>query len=102
MTQQSQAPPRQLSLIVLDLDENGDLLDPDTDKPLPPIAVESFLATHLRIPDTVTDIVVFVHGWRNTRTKAANDGQRFFADLETTYQAHHSATPLSIPGSATM
>lgn len=73
--------------VVLDLDENGDLLDPDTQRPVPAVAVAGFLADQLRVPETVSDIVVFVHGWQNSRTTAKIRGNQFFSMLESTYEA---------------
>lgn len=74
----------QSSHVLLDLNEDGDFLDPATGTPVSSRTAESFLATHLLIPDEATDIVVFVHGWRNTRAKAAASGHRLFSSLEST------------------
>jgi esterase/lipase superfamily enzyme len=81
------------SYVIVDLDQHGDILDPQTHNPLTPVAIEGFLAHRLRIADSVTDIVVFVHGWRNTRTKAVSDSRRFIAALEATYAADHGRYP---------
>lgn len=68
--------------VVVDLDEHGDVLDPESGRPLPREAVNGFLARHLHVPPDVSDIVVYVHGWRNTREKVLADCPRFFASLE--------------------
>jgi hypothetical protein len=67
-----------MSLVVLDLDADGNPLDPATDQPV--ADVPGFLSRHLEVPERATDIVVFVHGWRNTRTVALARARRF-ADL---------------------
>jgi hypothetical protein len=79
--------------VIIDLDEHGDLLDPQTANPLPPKAVKGFLADQLRVPDDISDIVVFVHGWRNTRAKAVAGNLRFFAALESLYHAAPNRYP---------
>jgi esterase/lipase superfamily enzyme len=75
--------------VLVDLDENGDLLDDETGRPVPSALVDSFLAARLRIPATASDIVVFVHGWRTSPERAAQRGHRFFRQLEETYAAHN-------------
>lgn len=72
---------------VLDLDENGDLLDPDTGKPVTPRAVETFLASRLRIPEAATDVVVFAHGWQNSPRKAVASGHQLFAAADHVHRA---------------
>ncbi|MCS7481909.1 alpha/beta hydrolase [Umezawaea endophytica] len=70
-----------MSLVVLDLDADGNPLDPATQQPV--ADVQGFLARHLEVPESATDIVVFVHGWRNTKATAFHRAHRF-ADLVTT------------------
>jgi esterase/lipase superfamily enzyme len=72
---------------VVDLDERGDLLDPDTGAAVPAAAAGDFLARHLHVPQDATDIVVFVHGWRNTRAQALARATRFFSLVEAAYAA---------------
>lgn len=48
-------------------------------------AVPGFLERHLYVPPQVTDIVVFVHGWRNSPADAAASGDRLAALLETRF-----------------
>lgn len=77
--------------VLVDLDENGDLTDGG--KAVPKVALPGFLAERLRVPDTATDIVVFVHGWQNNRRTAERRGTRFFTLLEETYRAHRERYP---------
>lgn len=74
-----------MSLVVLDLDTDGNPLDPATGQPVEDIT--GFLSRHLNVPELATDIIVFVHGWRNKRAVALDRARRF-ADLVTgTYEA---------------
>lgn len=77
--------------VLLDLDENGDLTDDGKAVPLP--ALPGFLAERLHVPETATDLVVFVHGWQNNGRTAEKRGTRFFTLLETTYQARREYYP---------
>lgn len=72
--------------VILDLDDHGDFLDPATGAPVPPEAVPQFLSAVLAIPEEATDIVVFVHGWRNTRATADRRARRFFGLVEQCYE----------------
>lgn len=74
-----------MSLVVLDLDTDGNPLDPATDRPV--ADVRGFLSRHLEVPDSATDIVVFVHGWQNTRPRALDRAQRFVDLVTGTYDA---------------
>lgn len=71
--------------VLIDLNEHGDPLDPDTGQPVSPAATAGFLARRLEIPATATDIVVFVHGWRTGPATARRNGDRLATLLETTY-----------------
>jgi esterase/lipase superfamily enzyme len=73
--------------VVVDLDDTGRPLDPDTAEPLHDAAVAGFLADRLSVPAAATDIVVFVHGWRNGRDLALRRARRFFAMVETEHRA---------------
>jgi hypothetical protein len=73
--------------VVLDLDERGWLID-DSGQRVAPATTESYLADRLRVPESATDIVVFVHGWRNSRERAQRMGKRFFEILESRYAEH--------------
>ncbi|MBP2329501.1 esterase/lipase superfamily enzyme [Kibdelosporangium banguiense] len=69
--------------VILDLDEKGDFVDPENGKPVSSAAVPGFLASWLLVPPSATDIVVFVHGWRNTRHTAERRARKFFELVET-------------------
>ncbi|MEV0638649.1 hypothetical protein AB0I77_27655 [Streptomyces sp. NPDC050619] len=58
----------------VDLTAEGELRGPRTGAMVPTANVRGFLARHLHVPESATDIVVFVHGWRNT--PAAGSGTR--------------------------
>ncbi|MFI6869016.1 hypothetical protein [Nocardia sp. NPDC050406] len=79
--------------IILDLDANGDFLDPGSGKPVEPRYLRGFLARELDIPEDATDIVVFVHGWRNSPERAADSGQRLCAALESTRRENADRYP---------
>lgn len=89
--------PLAAGLTLVDLDENGSLLNPDTKAPLSDAAVPGYLAHRLHIPGTVTDIVVFVHGWQNTPATAAEAGRRLASLLTTQFTGHGDLYP-SISG----
>lgn len=81
---------------VLDLTETGELRDPAGGpgaEAVPRAAVRSFLADRLRVPEDATDIVVFVHGWRNTPATALSSGQRLFDLIEAEYARRPDAYP---------
>jgi hypothetical protein len=71
--------------VLVDLDENGDLVDPG-DGPLPAAAAPGFLRAWLDVPRDATDIVVFVHGWRTSRQAALQRANRFFALVEAVHR----------------
>jgi hypothetical protein len=73
-------------VVFVDLDEHGEILDPDTGIPLPAAAVAGYLDRRLCIPDDATDIVVFVHGWRNTPSRAAEAAVRLASLLDTRFR----------------
>jgi hypothetical protein len=80
-----------VSPVLVDLDANGDLTD--RGKAVPPAALPGFLAERLDVPEAATDIVVFVHGWQNSRRTAEKRGSRFFSLLEATYRAQRERYP---------
>ncbi|MGW4633607.1 hypothetical protein [Nocardia sp. NPDC004415] len=72
--------------VVLDLDVNGDFVDAGTGQPVPPADVGEYLDSRLDVPDDVTDIIVFAHGWRNTPKRAAASGHRLSNSLTDMFQ----------------
>jgi hypothetical protein len=79
-------------LTVLDLDTNGMLLDHDQ-QPVPRRRVQAVLERALDVPADVTDIFVWVHGWRTRREQARADAVRLFEDIETRYATNQPAYP---------
>src|SRR2546429_277453 len=76
---------------ILDLDTNGDLLDPDNSSAVAAAEVPDFLRHQLAVPKSATDIVVFVHGWRNTRTAAELRARQFFTIVEDHYRVNRDS-----------
>ncbi|MBE8517035.1 alpha/beta hydrolase [Amycolatopsis sp. H6(2020)] len=72
--------------VLLDLDDHGDFLDPETGAPVSPERVPRFLEKWLSVPKDATDIVVFVHGWRNTRATADRRARQFFSLVDERYE----------------
>ncbi|MFI6043607.1 hypothetical protein ACIA8C_18380 [Nocardia sp. NPDC051321] len=81
------------ALTTLDLGEDGNLLRPDDGSPVRAAAVPNFLTNRLAIPRTATDIVVFAHGWRNTRTTAEQRARQFFTLVEDRYRSERDSYP---------
>lgn len=69
----------------VDLNERGDLLHPDTGQPVPAHRIPEVLGEQLSIPEECTDIVVFVHGWRNDRERANAAARQLFHGIELVY-----------------
>ncbi|WP_027341468.1 alpha/beta hydrolase family protein [Hamadaea tsunoensis] len=76
----------------LDLDEAGSLLD-GNGKAVAPADLRHFLPARLRVPSAATDIVVFAHGWRNDRPRAAASVRRLLDGLESQYAEHRTRYP---------
>ena len=79
--------------VVLDLNENGDLLDPRDDSPVRSEAVPDLLARRVIVPEDATDVVVFTHGWRNSRDSAQRQARQFFTLVEEHYLAQRDDYP---------
>lgn len=69
----------------VDLNERGDLLHPRTGQPVPTDRVAEVFGEYLSVPKECTDIVVFVHGWRNDRQRANAAARQLFHGIETVY-----------------
>lgn len=69
---------------VIDFDVDGDLVDPATGEPVGR-DIGGFLRRHVIIAPDVTDIVVFVHGWRNNSRTALSRATKFMTLVENTY-----------------
>jgi hypothetical protein len=66
----------------LDLDDQGNFIDLGTEHPVPHDNVPTFLGRSLTLPDEITDIVIFVHGWNNPRYPDTVDNLVIFQMLE--------------------
>ncbi|GAA3005495.1 hypothetical protein [Actinokineospora diospyrosa] len=82
-----------MSRVVLDLDAEGNPVDPTTGQAVRGAAVAGFLDRHLAVPETATDIVVLVHGWRNTPATALARAERFIAVIDGAYGPRYPALP---------
>jgi len=80
-------------LTILELNQDGCFVDPDSRQPLEPVAVEAFLHNALAVPDEVTDIFVWVHGWNNDRRTAVRAATQLFGGIERRYAAHADRYP---------
>lgn len=80
-----------MTLTVLDLDTAGNLIDPSRGSPVADI--RGFLDRHLGVPETARDIVVFVHGWRNTKRTATIRAGRFIALVAGLFRAQPERYP---------
>ncbi|MGQ4344030.1 hypothetical protein [Streptomyces sp. SAS_275] len=75
---------------LIDMDTEGQLLHPDSRKPIPRDAVPGFLEDHLRLREETTDIFFHVHGWRTSPDQAEAKAHRLFGLVDTmmAQQAH--------------
>jgi hypothetical protein len=72
---------------MLSLDEQGRFADPKSGKAIPTNGVRRFLQHKLRIDPDVTDIFVWVHGWRTASMAAQRPAKRLFNAIEARYMA---------------
>ena len=71
---------------MLYLDETGrfiDAGDPDRDEArlVEPDELDRFLKRTVALPNGVTDVFVWVHGWQNDELRAVSTAKRMFANL---------------------
>ncbi|MFG2040432.1 hypothetical protein [Dactylosporangium sp. NPDC048998] len=66
------------------LNADGMLLDGD--RPVAPAQVARHLGGLIRLPDRVTDIFVFAHGWQTTPERAATSSRRLFSAVWELYR----------------
>jgi hypothetical protein len=67
----------------LELDKQGLFIDGGRQIPAPDTV--QFLSGRLRIDASVTDVIVWVHGWRNDREMAARNAARLFRGIQKVY-----------------
>lgn len=78
---------------VLDLNDQGRLVDPATRRSVSDEQVAHFLERILGIDDDVSDIFVWVHGWRTDRRSATTAAARLFHGIEAVYGAQPARYP---------
>jgi hypothetical protein len=78
---------------VLELDQDGYFIDPESHEAIKPRALRSFLRNALAVRQGVTDIFVWVHGWRNDRQTAIRAAEQLFGGTERHYAQHHDRYP---------
>jgi hypothetical protein len=81
---------------MLYLDATGHFLDPvgtEGDGPRPVLEEElrRFLKRNIVLPDRVTDVFIWVHGWQNDELRANETARRLFANLDEWFhrEYHH-------------
>ncbi|WP_328544028.1 hypothetical protein [Streptomyces europaeiscabiei] len=79
--------------VTIELDEDGNLIDPSTSLPVPSRGVPHFLDRMLSIPSGTTDIFVFVHGWRNPPQRATAAACKLFEMVDRLYSSHPQNYP---------
>ncbi len=80
-------------ITLITLDDNGDIRDPETGKPVSAAAVPDFLDRRLVVNDETTDVYVFVHGWQNSGEKAVRIAGRLSVLLEKGYASKPDRYP---------
>ena len=80
-------------LTVLELDQDGCFVNPDTGQRVDPVAVAAFLKNELGVRKDVTDIFVWVHGWNNDQRTAVEAAQRLFGGIESRYAQNRARYP---------
>jgi hypothetical protein len=85
--------PPQGRLTVLELDQEGCFVDPDSGKRVNAVAVPAFLKDQFRVRKEETDIFVWVHGWNNDRPTAVAAAQRLFGGIESRYKQNRARYP---------
>ncbi|MFE9093608.1 hypothetical protein [Streptomyces sp. NPDC007264] len=83
-----------MHLTTVDLDEQGRLRAPGSGHTVPGDRIAEHLARHLRVPDEVTDLYVYVHGWQTAPPAAARRASLLLAPA----QELHAARPALYPG----
>lgn len=81
------------SIMLITLDDDGHIRDPETDQPVRTAAVPDFLDSRLAIKDETTDVFIFVHGWRNSGERAMRTTSELAALLEKGYKLQPDRYP---------
>ena len=75
------------NFFMLYLDESGRFLDPKNaqdngeSRAIPAEELPIFLKRTITLPEKVTDVFVWVHGWQNDELRALESAKRLFANL---------------------
>jgi len=74
------------NFFMLYLDETGRFIDPESEENgesrlIPSDELPIFLKKTIKLPDKVTDVFVWVHGWQNDESRAVKTAKRLFANL---------------------
>jgi hypothetical protein len=72
----------------------------DDGKPVSSAALPAYLDEHIVLPPDVTDVFVWVHGWRNDEERALRTGRRLFNAIAVQYArdaAHYPAVRRFVP-----
>ena len=83
---------------MLYLDESGRFIDPDggsagETRLIDADALPTFLKNSIALPEHVTDVFVWVHGWQNDEIRAVTTAKRLFANLKDWLAREHSRYP---------
>jgi len=76
----------------LTLDDRGRFLD-DDGKTVQPEGIANFLKSAIYLPPQVTDVFIWVHGWRNTVESSVTSARRLFAGIEARHRAAAARYP---------
>jgi hypothetical protein len=74
------------NFFMLYLDQTGRFIDPGSEvdgenRLVPADELPIFLKKTIKLPDKVTDVFVWVHGWQNDELRAAQTARKLFANL---------------------
>lgn len=91
---------------MLRLDKHGRFVDPDAqDRPIDPRVLPNYFKRVIVLPDGVTDVFIWVHGWQNDETRAVATARKLFANLEDWFvrsQKHYPRLGNIVPGFVTV
>ncbi|MFC9457388.1 hypothetical protein [Streptomyces sp. NPDC056983] len=79
--------------MTVDLDERGRLRLPGDRRTVPGHRIAEHLAEHVRIPDRVTDLYVYVHGWQTAPATAQRQAASLLSKARQLHSAHLDRYP---------
>jgi hypothetical protein len=93
---QSGADFSQFSMVYLD--DSGRFIDPEDEgtgetRVIGADELPAFLKRSIALPDHVTDVFVWVHGWQNDELRAVDTAKRLFANLTDWFKREHARYP---------